>query len=413
MIGRAGHRDANPRKYDNENKDTMGYQVSGAQPVAGHWWDRLPADYYRWPDGTALDAEHPIKVRGTAAADVLLRSALGSVMVAAMAPRLATHRGMQDDLDKLAFYAPLAEAGDHARSFQAPEPVRIKASRPRFGHYRPHSIPVQDLSFESPFVPLNPDLRQRYLGYARNRQAHAQHWTHPSGPRKTLIFVHGVIEGWYGLNSIWFALKWFYRRGYDILQFTLPFHGYRTERRHLVSGFGFFADGFAHVNEAMLQGVCDMRTLMDHLFAQGVPSIGVTGLSLGGYQSAMLATADPRLAFCIPNSPVVTPIDMALDWQPTGGVLRTLMKRHGVDLQTLRRGTAVHSPLSYAPQIDGERALIIGGAGDRLTSPRFVRLLHEHWPASHLHWFPGNHVIHLRQGEYLKRMLRFMDGHTR
>ena len=55
--------------------------------------------------------------------------------------------------------------------------------------------------------------------------------------------------------------------------------------------------------------------------------------------------------------------------------------------------------------------MIIGGAGDRFTPPRFVRLLHGHWPDSHLHWFPGNHVIHLGRQEYLKLMLSFMDSH--
>jgi len=53
--------------------------------------------------------------------------------------------------------------------------------------------------------------------------------------------------------------------------------------------------------------------------------------------------------------------------------------------------------------------MVIGGAGDRFTSPRFVRLLHEHWPGSHLHWFPGNHILHLDQRAYLKRMRSFMD----
>lgn len=388
--------------------------MSAAIPLrnSNYWWDTLPADFYRQADGTELDALHPFKVRGTAAADVLLRSALGSVMAGSMAPLLANKGGIGPELERLRFYHRFAEQADLSQSFQEPGRVQVRESAPRWAHYRPSGIPAVDLSFASPFVPLNPELRPRYLSYERNRVAHAQYWRHPRAPRKTLIFVHGVIEGWYGLNSLWFALKWFYRQGYDILQFTLPFHGYRTERRHGVSGIGFFSGGFAHLNEAMLQGVCDLRVVLDYLFASGVPQVGITGLSLGGYHAAMLATADPRLAFCIPNSPVVTPIDMAMDWQPTGTILRTLMKWHGFDLHALRHGLAVHSPLSYPSQLEPEKALIIGGAGDRLTAPRFVRLLHQHWQGSHLHWFPGNHVIHLRQGEYLKRMKRFMDTHT-
>ncbi len=379
-----------------------------------YWWETLPADFYRQHDGTELDAEHPFKVHGTAVVDRMLRTALGSVMAASMVPFFSRRRSMAEEFAHLDFYRALAEQGDVRRSFVKPPAVEVKTSAPRFAHYRPFGIPAVDLSFRSPFTPLNPAMDAEYLRNTRNQIAHAQHWRHPQGPRKTLIFVHGVIEGWYGLNSLWFALKWFYRRGYDIVQFTLPFHGYRTERRHGVSGIGFFSGGFAHINEAMLQGVSDLRVILDYLFAQGAPSVGISGLSLGGYHAAMLATADPRLAFCIPNSPVVAPIDMALDWQPTGGVLRSMMKLYELGVEQLRGGTAVHCPLTYAaPQLDPERVLVIGGAGDRLTSPRFVRLLHEHWSGSHLHWFPGNHVIHLRQGEYLRRMIRFMDSHTR
>lgn len=377
-----------------------------------YWWNRLPEDFYTQADCTALDHEHPFKVHATAAMDRVLRSGLGGVMAASMAPMVFKRAHLKREIGLLDFYRARAETGLADENFVKPPPVRMKLNKPRFGHYKPRSIDALDLSFESPFEPLNPAMRDAYLANRKNRTAHAQYWRHPGGPRKTLIFVHGVIEGWYSVNSIWFALKWFYHHGYDVLQFTLPFHGYRTERRHGFSGIGFFAGGFPHVNEAMLQGVSDLRVFMDYLFEQGAPNVGVSGLSLGGYHAAMLATADDRLSFCVPNSPVVVPIDMAMDWGITRAALRVLMKESGASLRSLRSGLAIHSPLSYAPKMEPERALIIGGAGDRLTAPRFVRLLSEHWQGSHSHWFPGNHVIHLHQGSYLKRMKAFMDGHT-
>ena len=52
--------------------------------------------------------------------------------------------------------------------------------------------------------------------------------------------------------------------------------------------------------------------------------------------------------------------------------------------------------------------MIIAGAGDRFTAPRYQNLLHEHWPGSHLHWFPGNHVMHLQQRNYLRLMRTLM-----
>ncbi len=382
------------------------------EPGPWHWWEKLPEDLYRAADGTELDAEHPLKVRGTAAADRLLRNALGGAITVSMAPFFLRRRGMRGDFEQLNFYRRFADAGDVDASFVRPPPTPVHERSPRSGHYRPQGIPAVDLWFDSPFRTLNPALRARYQRHRRNAVAHAQHWKHPRGPRKTLIFVHGVFESWYGVNSVGFSLKWFYKQGYDIVLFTLPFHGYRTERRHGLGGVGYFSQGFSHINECMLQGVSDLRVLLDHLLAQGAPSVGITGLSLGGYHAAMLATVDPRLSFCIPNSPLVTPIDMALDWETTGTALRAIINYYGISITELRHGAAVHCPLSYAPRLSGDRVLVIGGAGDRITAPRFVRLLHDHWPRSHLHWFPGNHVIHLRQADYLRQMKAFMDSHT-
>jgi hypothetical protein len=34
----------------------------------------------------------------------------------------------------------------------------------------------------------------------------------------------------------------------------------------------------------------------------------------------------------------------------------------------------------------------------------------DHWDRCRIHWFPGNHLIHLDQGKYLNEMLAFMRG---
>jgi len=49
--------------------------------------------------------------------------------------------------------------------------------------------------------------------------------------------------------------------------------------------------------------------------------------------------------------------------------------------------------------------MIIGGVGDRMAPPKHSRLL---WDRCRIHWFPGNHLLHLDRGEYLEQMLRFM-----
>lgn len=46
-----------------------------------------------------------------------------------------------------------------------------------------------------------------------------------NGPRPTLCVIHGFMADPYWVNSKLLELRWFYEQGYDILLYTLPFHG--------------------------------------------------------------------------------------------------------------------------------------------------------------------------------------------
>ena len=67
-----------------------------------------------------------------------------------------------------------------------------------------------------------------------------------------------------------------------------------------------------------------------------------------------------------------------------------------------------HSPLNYPPLVPKDRRLIITGLGDRLAPPQQAEVLWEHWDRCAFHWFPGNHILHVSQPDYLRRMTRFM-----
>ncbi len=66
------------------------------------------------------------------------------------------------------------------------------------------------------------------------------------------------------------------------------------------------------------------------------------------------------------------------------------------------------SPLNYPPLVPKDRRLIITGLGDRLAPPEQAEVLWEHWDRCAFHWFPGNHILHVSQPDYLRRMTRFM-----
>ena len=351
-------------------------------------------------------------VDSSAVADLALRTGIASLLAVTMLPTLIG--GLRRDQsraerEQLQFYAELAAAQDPAQSFPAPTELPRVASRTANpiaeiiakGH-------VSNIRFDSSFEAINPALRDQCRSFERNNVVHAQHWRHDDGPHPTLCLIHGFMGSPYLFNGLFFSLPWFYRSGYDVLLYTMPFHGPRAEKGSPFSGYGFFANGFSGFAEAMAQSVHDFRSILDYLEFTGVDRIALTGMSLGGYTSALIAGVDDRIQAVIPNVPVVAPDQTVDEWFPANRVvqLRNLLSRTDAELTTA--ATRFSSPLNYAPLVPKDRRLIITGLGDRLAPPEQAEMLWEHWDRCAFHWFPGNHILHVSQPDYLRRMTRFM-----
>ncbi len=380
----------------------------------GRWWEELDRDFARRPEGFDLALGDRVRVKTAATFDHALRTA-GASMISSMALPLGYHPlKLRSAFRDAEFYADIAESGDASRFFQRPPadvPVRVRKGKwlPRF---EPSDGTCEQISFESPFVPVNPTQRAGYLRHRKNRIAQARILRHRDGPRPTIVAIHGFTADWYLINEWFFALPWFYRMGCDIVLMTLPFHGPRQTRFSPFSGHGYFAGGPSRLNEAVAQSAFDFRILFDWLEKErGVEKLGVTGLSLGGFTTAMLAAVEDRLAFAIPNVPVVSLADLVLEWQPMGWMLRTALATTRLDIADVRRLVAVSCPLTYAPTLPRDRLMIVSGVGDRLAPPKHARLLWDHWDRCRIHWFPGSHIIHMDRGTYLIEMARFMAGH--
>jgi pimeloyl-ACP methyl ester carboxylesterase len=351
-------------------------------------------------------------VDSSAVADIALRTAIASLLSATMLPTVVgalRRSGSRAEHDHLRFYAELASARDTTRSFPAPTSAPRVSSRPAnpVAEWIAKGN-VHNIRFNSSFEAVNPALREQCHGYARNNVVLAQHWRHGDGPRPTLCLIHGFMGSAYLFNGLFFSLPWFYRSGYDIMLYTLPFHGGRAEKGSPFSGYGYFAHGFAGFAEAMAQAVHDFRSLIDYLEFTGVDRIALTGMSLGGYASALIASVDDRIQAVIPNVPVVTPDRTVDEWFPANKVVALREALSGTDADLTSAATRYSSPLNYEPLVPRDRRLIIAGLGDRLAPPEQAELLWEHWDRCAFHWFPGNHILHVSQPDYLRRMTRFL-----
>jgi pimeloyl-ACP methyl ester carboxylesterase len=364
------------------------------------------------PRRADLTMRQRLIVDSSAVADLALRTAIASLLAVTMVPTMLgglARKGARAEHEHLRFYAELAAAKDPELSFPAPTSEPRVASRPAnpIAEWLAQGN-VHNIRFSSSFEAVNPALREQCRGYERNNVVHAQHWRHDDGPHPTLCVIHGFMGSPYLFNGLFFSLPWFYRSGYDVLLYTMPFHGPRAEKGSPFSGYGFFAHGFAGFAEAMAQAVHDFRSIIDYLEFTGVDRIALTGMSLGGYTSALIASVDDRIQAVIPNVPVVAPDQTVDEWFPANKVVALRNLLSGTDPEITAASALYSSPLNYPPLVPKDRRLIIAGLGDRLAPPQQAEMLWEHWDRCAFHWFPGNHILHVSQPDYLRRMTRFM-----
>jgi dienelactone hydrolase len=295
-----------------------------------------------------------------------------------------------------------ARADTRARYFAAPPPPRVTET----ARERLPAGAVVDLRFPSTFEPLLPSAAAEYLAHVENRTMHARHLRHDR-PAPTLVCLHGWGGGAYWLEERAFAARWFYRAGFDVVLATLPFHGLRTPAAAHFSGALFPTANVFRTNEAFAHALWDLRALFGWLRRRGAAEVGIVGMSLGGYVSALLASVESGCDFVIPVMPAVSFADLMWD-HGAGTAGRRKAERHGITRQTLARVFAVHAPLEHRPLVPHARRFIIAGLGDRITPPAQARALWEHWERPRIEWFEGAHVLPLGRRAALRAVSGFL-----
>ncbi len=377
--------------------------------LAAPWWVHLDTEFPRYTVRTPLDRFTRWRMGASTVTDLVARGVIIAATSTLSFPWSLRPDILLRDRKERGFYHELAERGDAQAFFQQPK----KGIRVRVRHSGPLAHHPQDgqsflLSFKSPFEAVCPAMRERYREHDKNQIAWAQYWKHDDKPRPTICVIHGFLMDSYWVNSKFFALEWFWKQGYDVLLYTLPFHGYRQGDWSPFSGHGYFSHGPLHMNEVHAHAIHDFRVFLHWLLDHGVPAAGVTGISMGGFASALLAEVEDRLAFSIPVVPPASLPDMVFEWPVLGHLVRTSLATAGISIQEARQTLAVNSPLTWKPVLPKERLMLIGGVDDRITFAKHTALIWEHWDRPRLEWFPGGHLLHWGQGAYLKSMRRFL-----
>ncbi len=266
------------------------------------------------------------------------------------------------------------------------EPPELTDVAIRLAAYR--SQPYQHLSFTSEYAPRAGEPgRDRWLSFSGNREGHAWMLRHDE-PRPWLICVHGTSMGRPAIDLALFRARWLHEQlGLNLLFPVLPLHGPR--RRGKSKNAAFPSEDVMNNVHGTAQSVWDVRRLISWVRAANADSpLGVTGVSLGGYVTSLIASTQDGLACAVAGVPVVNLLDLIETH--AGGYPQDQVSRIVRPAKELAR---IISPLSLEPRLPPERRFIYAGLADQLVHPREqVERLWKHWGNPQISWYEGGHT---------------------
>jgi hypothetical protein len=312
-----------------------------------------------------------------------------SVLVGVPVPE--TVRRMVDELlEAHAFYAAAGWLADPAGYHRTPPPVadfELRSARTFVG---PRLMKYEHVSFPSGWAPhAGEPGRERWVAHPLNGRSHVYVLEHEE-PRPWLVGVHGFAMGTPLTNFSGFPVRMLHEElGLNLAFPVLPLHGPRGAGG--LSGSEVLSPDYLRMVHLFAQGAWDVRRTLAWIRARSDEPVGLYGISLGGYVSALVAGFEPELACVIAGIPPVDFPSLAGDNQPW--VMRRYDDEFEVDWKLVRAVSHVVSPLAFAPRVPRERRFIYAGIADRVVKPYQPRALWRHWGESEIHWFSGGHVL--------------------
>lgn len=270
-------------------------------------------------------------------------------------------------------------------------------------------LEVSSLRFASQHEPVCPRYRERHeRDYAVNRVAHARWMRRKHGPRKQLlVYVHGWLEPGPFIEESTLLPMLERRLDVDVAHVQLPFHGKRNPKSALFHGEFFWSADLVRSIEAVRQSVLDVRTAIEWFRARGYEQIGVTGMSLGGSITMLLACLRPTPDWIVP---IVSHLKLseAVEQAPILWRMKSDLEKWGVD-RPRREELFRHIGLDdLHPALASERQLWVAARGDMYLTAPLVERQWEEWRRPPIVWIPTGHMTFpLALGTILDRMATF------
>ena len=255
---------------------------------------------------------------------------------------------------------------------------------------RVRGLDYEHLRFASEFEPRAEEpRREMWLRGEANRTAHAWALRHADPSRPWLVCIHGYQMGDALIDLSAFEAQRLHKTyGMNLLFPVLPLHGPRKVGRR--SGDGYLAGEPLDTVHAVANAMWDLRRLLSWIRAQGGTKIGVHGLSLGGFHTALLACLDDDLACAIPGIPLADVTRIV--WRHGPPLRIRHFERNGVVHEAVSEVLRVVSPLALEPRVPKDRRYLYAAVADRLVPADQVYDLWKHWEQPEIVWYQGGHV---------------------
>ncbi|OUS12811.1 hypothetical protein A9Q89_05310 [Gammaproteobacteria bacterium 53_120_T64] len=276
---------------------------------------------------------------------------------------------------------------DKPRGYHQSPPALEKV---KFKHDTSRGVHYEHMTFESAYVPHTGEAgRSRWLGYTANQTGHCWVLRHSGPQRPWLINIHGYRMGMPYIDLPFFHTQALHEnKGLNILHYVLPLHGPR--KIGASSGDGVLTPDYLNLIHTEAQAMFELRGIINWLRNDGAPQVGVHGISLGGYTTALLAGLEGDLACAIAGVPAINLVRTTQ--RLNQGKLLSVMDNTGMSWRDIERMTQVISPIALKPKVPADRRYIYAGILDRLARPEDPIDLWKHWGRPKIQWYAGNHL---------------------
>jgi hypothetical protein len=292
-------------------------------------------------------------------------------------------------LEAISCYGERGWLDDPASFHATPTPISPKiASKSAIG------CNWEILRWQSSYLPdADEPGAARWADYTRNCGAIARVLRHPE-PRPWLVLLHGSYMGWLNTDARMFdAPRVHEELGLNVVLPVLPLHGPRRPEGGLLPRSLPSIDALDNVH-GLAQSAADIRALLGWIRAQDDQPVGLYGVSLGSYVTALVAALEQPLACVIAGIPAVNFPEVFRSQTPLRVRRTDWYERFMSEMVDVHR---VVSPALATPLTPVERRFIYAGRGDRILRPlQQAAELWRLWEKPETYWFDGGHVAHVR-----------------